>query len=102
MAGPGTRRLRLFRAASAHCLGIANAIHPDANFNAGLSLATSLIGGIGVTAAALILAIRRLQGYAIAGDPAQKSKISILRTVPCSASPGTRADNSKKFRLPGR
>jgi ABC-2 type transport system permease protein len=51
-------------------LGIANAIHPDSNLRAGVSLATALIMGIIVTAAALVLATRRLQTFALRGDPA--------------------------------
>jgi ABC-2 type transport system permease protein len=53
-----------------YCLGIANAIHPDANLNAGLTLTTSLILGVVVTVAALILATRRLSSFAIQGEPA--------------------------------
>jgi ABC-2 type transport system permease protein len=53
-----------------YCLGIANAIHPDANLDAGLTLATSLILGVIVTVGALILATRRLSSFAIQGDPA--------------------------------
>ncbi len=36
-----------------YCLGIANAIHPDPNLNAGLTLATSVILGAIVTVGAL-------------------------------------------------
>jgi ABC-2 type transport system permease protein len=53
-----------------YCLGIANAIYPDQNLNAGLTLATSLILGAVVTVAALILAARRLSAFAITGEPA--------------------------------
>jgi ABC-2 type transport system permease protein len=53
-----------------YCLGIANAIHPDTNLNAGLTLATSLILGVIVTVGALILATRRLSAFAIQGEPA--------------------------------
>jgi ABC-2 type transport system permease protein len=53
-----------------YCLGIANAIHPDANLDAGLTLATSLILGVIVTIGALILATRRLSAFAIQGEPA--------------------------------
>src|SRR5580692_7149833 len=53
-----------------YCLGIANAIHPDANLNAGLSLGTSLVLGVIVTVGALILATRRLSSFAIQGEPA--------------------------------
>ena len=53
-----------------YSLGIANAIDPDKNLGAGLSLATSLILAVVVTVAALILATRRLSAFAIQGDPA--------------------------------
>jgi len=49
---------------------VANAIHPDANLSAGLTLATSLILGTVVTVGALILATRRLSAFALTGDPA--------------------------------
>jgi ABC-2 type transport system permease protein len=52
-----------------YCLGIANAIYPDQNLNAGLTLTTSLILAAVVTVAALILAIRRLSAFAITGEP---------------------------------
>src|ERR1700684_4387896 len=50
-------------------LGIAHAVHPDANLDAGLTLATSLILGVIVTIGALILAPRRLSAFAIQGEP---------------------------------
>src|ERR1700721_1511039 len=50
-----------------YCLGIANAIHPDVNLNAGLTLATSVILGVIVTVGSLILATRRLSAFAIQG-----------------------------------
>ena len=53
-----------------YCLGIANAIHPDQNLKAGLTLTTSLILGVIVTVGALILATRRLSAFAIQGEPA--------------------------------
>jgi ABC-2 type transport system permease protein len=53
-----------------YSLGIANAIHPDTNLNAGLTLTTSLILAIVVTGLALILATRRLSAFALKGDPA--------------------------------
>ena len=53
-----------------YCLGIANAIHPDPNLEAGLTLATSLILGVIVTVGALVLATRRLSAFAIQGEPA--------------------------------
>jgi ABC-2 type transport system permease protein len=53
-----------------YSLGVANAIYPDTNLNAGLSLSTSLVLGIIVTVGALILATRRLSAFAIKGEPA--------------------------------
>ena len=53
-----------------YSLGVANAIYPDQNLNAGLSLSTSLILGVIVTGGALILATRRLSAFAIKGEPA--------------------------------
>jgi len=53
-----------------YSLGIANAIHPDQNFQAGLTLTTSVILGAIVTVGALILATRRLSAFAIKGEPA--------------------------------
>jgi ABC-2 type transport system permease protein len=53
-----------------YCLGIANAIYPDQNLNAGLTLTTSLILAAVVTVAALIVATRRLSVFAITGEPA--------------------------------
>jgi ABC-2 type transport system permease protein len=53
-----------------YSLGVANAIHPDTNLNAGLTLTTSLILGTVVTVGALILATRRLSAFALTGDPA--------------------------------
>ena len=53
-----------------YSLGIANAIYPDQNLNAGLSLSTSVVLGAIVTVGALILATRRLSAFAIKGEPA--------------------------------
>jgi ABC-2 type transport system permease protein len=53
-----------------YSLGIANAIYPDKNLNAGLGLATSVVLGAIVTVGALILATRRLAAFAIKGEPA--------------------------------
>ena len=53
-----------------YSLGIANAIYPDQNFQAGLTLTTSVILGVIVTVGALILATRRLAAFAIKGEPA--------------------------------
>jgi ABC-2 type transport system permease protein len=53
-----------------YALGVANAIYPDQNLSAGLSLSTSLILGTVLTAGALYLATRRLEAFSLAGDPA--------------------------------
>ena len=53
-----------------YSLGVANAIDPDPNMHAGLSLATSAVLGAVVTVAALALASRRLAAFAIKGEPA--------------------------------
>jgi ABC-2 type transport system permease protein len=53
-----------------YSLGIANAIDPDPNLNAGLTLATSVVLGAIVTVGALVLATRRLSAFAIKGEPA--------------------------------
>lgn len=52
-----------------YSLGVANAIHPDPNLRAGLTLATSVILGAVVTVGALALASRRLAAFAIKGEP---------------------------------
>jgi ABC-2 type transport system permease protein len=48
-----------------YSLGVANAIYPDQNLRAGLSLATSLMLAIG----GLYLAARRLEAFSLTGDP---------------------------------
>jgi ABC-2 type transport system permease protein len=53
-----------------YSLGIANAIYPDKDLNAGLGLSTSLVLGIVVTVGALVIASRRLSSFAIKGEPA--------------------------------
>ena len=53
-----------------YALGVANAISPDEALNAGLSLTTALVMGVVVTAGALLLATRRLTGFAITGESA--------------------------------
>ena len=53
-----------------YSLGVANAIYPDQNLKAGLTLATSVTLGVVVTVAALVLATRRLSAFAIKGEPA--------------------------------
>jgi ABC-2 type transport system permease protein len=52
-----------------YSLGVANAIDPDPNMHAGLTLTTSVVLGAVVTAGALVLASRRLAGFAIKGEP---------------------------------
>jgi ABC-2 type transport system permease protein len=51
-------------------LGVANAIYPDKDLQAGLSLSTSLILGAVITVGGLYLATRRLETFSLAGDPA--------------------------------
>jgi ABC-2 type transport system permease protein len=53
-----------------YSLGVANAIYPDKNLGAGLSLSTSLILAIVLTAGGLYLAARRLETFSLTGDPA--------------------------------
>jgi ABC-2 type transport system permease protein len=53
-----------------YSLGIANAINPDKNLNAGLGLSTSLVLAIIVTVGGLTLAARRLRTFSLTGDPA--------------------------------
>ena len=53
-----------------YALGVANAIYPDQNLQAGLGLSTSLILGAVITAGGLYLATRRLQTFSLTGDPA--------------------------------
>jgi ABC-2 type transport system permease protein len=53
-----------------YALGVANAISPDQNLRAGLSLTTSLVLAIVVTAGGLYLATRRLETFSLAGDAA--------------------------------
>jgi ABC-2 type transport system permease protein len=53
-----------------YSLGVANAIYPDPNLQAGLTLSTSLVLGVIVTVGALIVATRRLSAFAIKGEPA--------------------------------
>jgi ABC-2 type transport system permease protein len=51
-------------------LGVANAIYPDQDLQAGLGLSTSLILGTVLTLGGLYLATRRLQTFSLTGDPA--------------------------------
>jgi ABC-2 type transport system permease protein len=53
-----------------YSLGVANAIYPDQNLRAGLSLSTSLVLAIVITVGGLYLAARRLATFSLAGDPA--------------------------------
>jgi len=53
-----------------YALGVANAIYPDQDLQAGLGLSTSLILGTVITLGGLYLATRRLQTFSLAGDPA--------------------------------
>jgi ABC-2 type transport system permease protein len=53
-----------------YALGVANAIYPDKDLQAGLGLSTSLILGAVITVGGLYLAARRLETFSIAGDPA--------------------------------
>jgi ABC-2 type transport system permease protein len=52
-----------------YSLGVANAMDPDPNMRAGLSLGTSVVLGAVVTIGSLVLASRRLAGFAIKGEP---------------------------------
>ncbi len=47
---------------------MANAIAHDAELRAGLTLSTAVIMGVIVTAAALVLATRRLAAFSLKGD----------------------------------
>jgi ABC-2 type transport system permease protein len=51
-----------------YSLGVANAIYPDKNLQAGLTLTTSVVLAIIITAGGLYLATRRLQSFALTGD----------------------------------
>jgi ABC-2 type transport system permease protein len=53
-----------------YSLGIANSIAHDPALNAALSLATAVILGAAVTAAALVVAVRRLASFSLKGEPA--------------------------------
>ena len=53
-----------------YALGVANAIYPDQDLQAGLGLSTSLILGTVITVGGLYLATRRLQTFSLTGDPA--------------------------------
>ena len=51
-------------------LGIANGIAHDTTLNAGLSVATSVVMGVIVTVAALVLAVNLLSSFTLKGEPA--------------------------------
>jgi ABC-2 type transport system permease protein len=53
-----------------YALGVANAIYPNQNLQAGLGLSTSLILGAVITVGGLYLATRRLETFSLTGDPA--------------------------------
>jgi ABC-2 type transport system permease protein len=53
-----------------YALGVANAIYPDKDLQAGLGLSTSLILGAVITVGGLYLAARRLETFSLTGDPA--------------------------------
>jgi ABC-2 type transport system permease protein len=53
-----------------YALGVANAIHPDKNLKAGLSLATSVTLAVVFTLGTLYLATRRLSAFSLSGDQA--------------------------------
>ena len=53
-----------------YALGVANAIYPDQDLQAGLGLSTSLILAAVITIGGLYLATRRLQTFSLTGDPA--------------------------------
>jgi ABC-2 type transport system permease protein len=55
---------------SHYSLGIANGIAHDGSLNAGLSVPTSVIMGVIVTAIALGLAVNLLSGFTLKGEPA--------------------------------
>jgi len=53
-----------------YALGIANAIAHDPTLNAGLTVSVSIVMGVIVTAAALVLAVRLLSSFTLKGEPA--------------------------------
>jgi ABC-2 type transport system permease protein len=53
-----------------YSLGIANSIAHDPSLNAALSLPTAVILGAAVTAATLVVAVRRLASFSLKGEPA--------------------------------
>ena len=63
---PGARLLSIGQ----YSLGIANSIVHNAGLNAALSLSTAVVMGLLVTAAALVIAARRLASFSLKGEPA--------------------------------
>jgi len=53
-----------------YSLGIANSIAHSPGLNAALSLTTAVVAGLLVTAAALVVAVRRLASFSLKGEPA--------------------------------
>src|SRR6266566_1322714 len=63
---PGARLLSIGQ----YSLGIANSIAHNPGLNAALSLSTAVVMGLLVTAAALVIAVRRLASFSLKGEPA--------------------------------
>lgn len=63
---PGARLLSVGQ----YSLGIANSIAHHPSLNAALTLTTAVSMGLAVTAAALVIAGRRLASFALKGEPA--------------------------------
>ncbi len=55
---------------SHYSLGVANGFVNDTGLNASLNVATSVVMGVIVTVAALVLAVNLLSGFTLKGDPA--------------------------------
>jgi ABC-2 type transport system permease protein len=53
-----------------YSLGIANSIAHNPGLNAALGLSTAVVAGLLVTAAALVIAVRRLASFSLKGEPA--------------------------------
>ena len=64
-----------------YSLGVANAIYPDKNLQAGLALSTSLVLATVITVGGLYLATRRLQTFALTGDARLNSPGHACATV---------------------
>ena len=63
---PGARLLSVGQ----YSLGIANSIAHNPGLNAALGLSTAVVAGLLVTAAALVIAVRRLASFSLKGEPA--------------------------------